>query len=418
MTQADVLIVGAGPAGIAAAVRATECGKQVTVLDDNLSEGGQIWRGAPLHPATAHASKWLRRLKASGATLIPGCRVVDGDPGSRTLQAETDEAALDLKYDQLILATGARELFLPFPSWTLPNITGVGGIQALVKSGLPVRGKRILVAGSGPLLLAVAGFLRKHGAIVPAIVEQTTLQQLMGFGLSLAGSPGKLFQAASLKASLGATPYWTSSWITKAEGTTRIERVQIRRPAGLQTLDCDALAIAFGLTPNTELASLLGCDLDNGSVAVDDHQRTSRSEILCAGESTGIGGVDLSLIEGEIAGCIAAGRDDLAKRLFPARRRARHFADALKQAFAPRPELRQLPDARTLICRCEDVPFERLQTCASWRAAKLHTRCGMGPCQGRVCGPALHFLFAWAPDSVRPPLFPVRIAALLASSRK
>jgi hypothetical protein len=118
------------------------------------------------------------------------------------------------------------------------------------------------------------------------------------------------------------------------------------------------------------------------------------------------------LIEGEIAGYAAAGRQGEARRLFSARQRARHFADALNRAFTLRDELRSLATADTIVCRCEDVPFSKLQAADSWRSAKLHLRCGMGPCQGRVCGPATEFLFGWHPESVRPPLFPARIDTL------
>jgi NADPH-dependent 2,4-dienoyl-CoA reductase/sulfur reductase-like enzyme len=416
MTHADVVIVGAGPAGIAAAVRAAESGKRVAVVDDNRAEGGQIWRGSRLRPADAHAASWFRRFEASGARLLSGCRVFDADADRRVLRAESDQGAFDIGYEQLILATGARELFLPFPGWTLPNVTGVGGMQALVKAGLPVDGKRIVVAGSGPLLLAVAAYLRKVGATVPAIVEQASWRQLARFTLSLAGSPGKLLQAARLQASLRGIPYWTGSWVTAAEGSDRVRSVRLRRPSGIENLDCDFLAIAYGLTPNTELAALLGCRMRQGLVDTDDLQRTSLPEIFCAGEATGIGGVDLSLGEGEIAGYAAAGREDLAKKLFPAREKARRFAAALNRTFMPRAELRALPEPGTLVCRCEDVPFARLQSAASWRAAKLHSRCGMGPCQGRVCGPATEFLFGWPKESVRPPLYPARISALLSET--
>src|SRR4051812_37383394 len=173
MRNAEVLIVGGGPAGIAAAVRAAESGKRVIILDDNPAEGGQIWRGQKTHVSDPQAAGWLRKLESNRPEILAGSRVVDGDPKQRTLRVETVAEAFDVRYEKLVLATGARELFLPFPGWTLPNVVGVGGLQALVKCGLPVAGKRIVVAGTGPLLLAVAAYLRKQGATVPAIAEQT-----------------------------------------------------------------------------------------------------------------------------------------------------------------------------------------------------------------------------------------------------
>src|ERR1700722_11178634 len=167
---------------MAAAVRARECGKRLTVLDDNPTAGGQIWRGGK-------GSPWFKRFSDSAAVLRTGRRVISGDARKRTLQMETSAGASEIEYEALILATGARELFLPFPGWTLPNVMGVGGLQALVKSCLPVAGKRIVVAGSGPLLLAVAHYLRKHNAIVPVVAEQAPWGALLKFSTKL--TPGK-----------------------------------------------------------------------------------------------------------------------------------------------------------------------------------------------------------------------------------
>jgi D-hydroxyproline dehydrogenase subunit alpha len=159
----EVLVVGAGPAGIAAAVCAAECGKRVGLVDDNFKPGGQIWRGDTGAHVQSEENKWLDRLRAAEVTTFLGYRIVDRiEPGA--VIAESSADTVELRYDQLILATGARERFLPFPGWTLPNVVGAGGLQALVKSGLPVQGKRVAVAGSGPLLLAVADYLHRHGA--------------------------------------------------------------------------------------------------------------------------------------------------------------------------------------------------------------------------------------------------------------
>ena len=164
--------------------------------------------------------------------------------------------------------------------------------------------------------------------------------------------------------------------------------------------------------PNVELAALLGCALRAGCVAVDEFQQTSVTNVYCAGEPTGIGGVEVALVEGQIAGLATLGEHNAARQLFAARAKAQRFADALNRAFALRDELKQLPQADTLVCRCEDVSFARLQQQPGWRAAKLHTRCGMGPCQGRVCGAAVEFLFGWQAESVRPPVFPASIGSL------
>jgi hypothetical protein len=138
--------------------------------------------------------------------------------------------------------------------------------------------------------------------------------------------------------------------------------------------------------------------------------------VYCAGEPTSIGGVELALIEGQIAGVAAAGHANEAAALCSKRRKARQFAELLDRTFRLRAELRSLSLPETIVCRCEDVPYSRLRRCTSWRSAKLHTRCGMGPCQGRVCGPATQFLFKWNLDSVRPPVFPARVETLAALS--
>jgi len=175
---------------------------------------------------------------------------------------------------------------------------------------------------------------------------------------------------------------------------------------------CDYLACGFHLVPNIQLQSLLGCKVSGGYVQVDDFQQTSVPGVFCAGEPTGIGGVELALVEGEIAGLAAAGKTMQARKLFAARSKARWFAQMLDRTFRLRPELRDMPSPDTIVCRCEDVRYAQLQQHTSWRAAKLHSRCGMGPCQGRVCGPATQFLFQWDPDSVRPPVFPARVESL------
>lgn len=410
--SADVLIAGAGPAGMAAAVRARASGASVLVLDDNPEAGGQIWRNGQRHPTSRKAAVWFRELAGSGADVITGARIVHGEAKSRHLVVEMRDRILDVEYRRLILATGARELFLPFPGWTIPNVMGIGGLQALVKSGLPVAGKRIVVAGTGPLLLAAADYFRRKGAVVPVILEQAPVARLARFALRLLRYPEKLFQAAVLRFHLRSSRYLTSCRVEAAYDDARVLAVQLRRGKQAWRENCDYLAIAYGFRPNIELAALLGCQTDGSGVRVDRFQQTSQEGIYCAGECTGVGGVELSIVEGEIAGYAAAGRTDLAGRLFRAHRKACRFAAALDSAFALDGELRNLALPETIICRCEDVTWERLQHMSSWRSAKLYTRCGMGPCQGRVCGPILEFLLGLHPEGVRPPVFPARLDTL------
>jgi NADPH-dependent 2,4-dienoyl-CoA reductase/sulfur reductase-like enzyme len=408
-----VLIVGAGPAGIAAGVRAKQAGADVLVVDDNRASGGQIWRASQDTRPTRSAASWFALLQASGVTVLNGTRVIAVDLNSRSCVLEDDKCAGTVNFESLILATGARELLLPFPGWTLPGVFGVGGIQALAKSGAPINGKRIVIAGSGPLLLAVAGYLRSHGAKVLLVAEQASRYKVAHFAAQLFRDPAKAVQAAGLGLRLYGVPYRTGSWVSAANGDGQVRRVHLQRGARTWTEECDYAAVAYGLRPNAELGSLLGCRVVNGAIDVDDFQHTSVPGVFAAGECTGIGGVDVSIAEGEIAGYAALGQIERATRLLAKRRRARRFADALNQAFALRSELKGLPQPETLVCRCEDVSFERLRAFSSFRAAKLHTRCGMGPCQGRICAMATEFLFGWTADNSRPPVFPARIATLI-----
>ncbi|MBZ5649801.1 MAG: NAD(P)/FAD-dependent oxidoreductase [Acidobacteriia bacterium] len=412
--QFDVLVVGGGPAGLAAATCAAECGRHVGVVDDNPALGGQIWRGE-VGKAASEAVDWYARLRAAGANVLCGARVFH-QPEPEVLLAEAPDGPLELKYKKLILATGARERFLPFPGWTLPNVMGAGGLQALVKSGLPIAGKRVVVAGSGPLLLAVAAYLRQHGAEIPIICEQASWGSLVGFSLALLRQPQKVRQGFALRKQLAGISFAASSWPVSARGERAVEEVVISQSGKNKTVPCDYLACGFHLVPNSELAALLGCRLRDDLVQVDDYQQTSVAGIFCAGEPTGIGGLELSLVEGRIAGLAAGGSAPAAKPLFAEREKLRKFARVLDRTFSLRAELRGLPLPETIVCRCEDVTCSRLAQHTSWRAAKLQTRCGMGPCQARVCGPATGFLFGWAQDSIRPPIFPTRFENLITFS--
>ena len=407
----DILVIGGGPSGIAAAVRAAESGASVAIVDDNPALGGQIWRGVMGETHGPETSDWHERLQNSKITALCGYRVFH-QPSADILLAEGNPGLLELRYGKIILATGARERFLPFPGWTLPNVMGAGGLQAMVKSGLSIRGKRVVVAGSGPLLLAVASYLIKHSAKIPIICEQAAWGSLARFSISLLSFPKKIAQALELRKELAGIPLALGSWPLEAHGKGQLESITISRQGKPETIPCDYLACGFHLVPNVELPILLGSEIRAGYVLVDDFQQTTIPGIYCAGEPTGIGGLESAIVEGQIAGLAATGKVNDAKQLFSERRRTRRFARLLDRTFMLRKELKELSKPETFICRCEDVPFARLQTHAGWRSAKLHTRCGMGPCQGRICGPATEFLFGWKTESVRPPIFPARVEDL------
>jgi D-hydroxyproline dehydrogenase subunit alpha len=477
---ADVVVVGAGPAGLAAACRAAEAGASVVLLDEAPAPGGQVWRrpagadAAGKHAATRLARAWSERFATSGARFLARATVIDvieapsgvtacgapadasapdaSAPGAATGVAApaatllVDHAGRGLRVEarRLVIATGARERFLPFPGWTLPNVVGVGGVQALLKSGAALGGRRVVIAGSGPLLLPVAAALARAGARIALVAEQAPAAAVARFAAGLWRHPRLLAQAVRYRAAFWRAPYRCGVWVSAACGdgsTAEVREATLTDGLRSWRERCDLLACAYGLVPNLRLARLLGCALcGSGSrrvVRVDGLQQTSVAGVYCAGEPTGIGGLELALLTGQIAGIVAAGAamaasaagaaggaaaSRAAGATSPARElaslqrrrdRRRAYAAALDRTFQPRAELQELPAPETLVCRCEDVPLGKLDPAWSPRQAKLYTRAGMGPCQGRVCGPALELLRGWdEPDTVRAPLEPVPLAIL------
>ena len=434
----DLLIVGAGPAGLAAALAAAPSGARTVLLDDNPAPGGQIWRDGPgvALPADArqqrdalerHANVQLR----CGTRVVGLARQTERGAGLHALWLEDAQGGWVQHARQIILCTGARELLLPFSGWTLPGVTGAGGLQALIKGGLPVGGQRIVVAGSGPLLLAAAHTARQAGAQVVAVAEQAPWAALARFGASLVRWPGKALQAAALLPAV----YRANSHVVRAHGAhsphSALQSVTLRQGGQEREIACDRLACGFGLVPNTELGQMLGGRVgERQGLAVDADQRLLRGGaahgpgephhagalpgLLAAGECTGFGGSERSRAEGAIAGHIAVGDVAAARALRAERARWHAFAHALHRHFALQPALRQLAELDTLVCRCEDVRYADLAPRSGWIDAKLHTRCGMGACQGRICGAATHHLLGWTPSPPRHLLAPVRIGTLAA----
>ncbi len=417
--ECDVAVVGAGPAGIAAACRAAESGVRTVLLDEGWTPGGQIHRRLPGSDAPEAARGWLERLASSGASVRSSSSVYDawreGDLFRLRAESQTGEA-LDLRAKRVVVATGARELFLPFPGWTLPGVMGAGAAQALWKSGASMAGKTAVVAGSGPLLLAVAASLTKAGARVALVAEQTGAAALARFTAELLRFPGKLAEAVRYRSAFLGVPYRTGTWVAEAKGAGRLEGVGLTDGRARFDLPCDLAAVAYGLVPNGELARLLGCATRRGCVEVDALQQTRVPGVFCAGEPCGVAGVEVAVAEGEIAGLAAAGavaKPREVRRLSAERERGRRLAAAMHRAFRPRPELRDLPRPEDIVCRCEDTRLSALSSCGSLREAKLSSRAGMGPCQGRICGPALSFLFGWDSDTVRPPVKPAALGSLV-----
>lgn len=406
---ADIVIIGAGPAGLSAALAAAPSGASIAILDDNPLPGGQIWRDGPNAHLPSAAVELRERVSACANVRIHnGTRVV-ALAGERGLLLEDAERGWRLDYHKLILCTGARELLLPFPGWTLPGVTGAGGLQALIKGGIPVDGQRVVIAGSGPLLLASAATARANGAKIVRIAEQASWTTLARFALKLPRWPTKWLQSFGLYD----PSYRADSHVVAALGSDQLEGVRLNQGGKTVEIACDRLACGFGLIPNVQLGQALGCAVDDGAIRTDAWQATTRDGIYAAGECTGFGGSEKALVEGRIAGHAAVGKHDHARALWSQRQRWQGFADALKRDFALDPRLNQLAQPDTLVCRCEDVPYSQLTGKPDWTAAKLASRCGMGACQGRVCGAAAKQLFGWQPPAPRPPFSPARVETLL-----
>lgn len=442
--RCDVLVIGAGPAGLAAAAAAESRGAQVVLADMQPRAGGQVWRHDLRRPAPAAARAAIDAVSARpNLRSLQQAQVVALQPGQALI--EQAGAAMAIDYRALVLATGARELLLPFPGWTLPGVTGAGALQALVKQGWPIAGKRVLVAGSGPLLLAAAATLRAHGARLLAICEQAPAAQLNAFAARLWRWPAKLGQAAGLRLRLAGVPYRAGTWVRAAFGEDGLSEVEIESARGVERIACDHLAVGYGLVANTELARQLGCELDaegaHARLRIDARLMTSVAGVYAAGEACGIGGVDSARIEGAMAGLFAVGADAEAQALRARQCRARAFAALLPRHFAVRAQVHAAATAQCVVCRCEDVRLDELRGHADARAARLATRCGMGSCQGRICGAALAELGVFARDAAggprpspvpaidvlhkpvaaahaaRAPAFPTRLASLAALSR-
>jgi NADPH-dependent 2,4-dienoyl-CoA reductase/sulfur reductase-like enzyme len=403
--HADVVVIGAGPAGLTAASAAAERGKSVLLVDQGLRPGGQVWRHRDEQSLPGTARRLMARARSAGVKLVSSCRFVDA--------ASPNELIIDFRgridrhrTDAVIIATGARERFIPFPGWTLPGVTGVGGLQALIKGGLPLANTRVVLAGSGPLLFPVAAAVARAGGRVQLVGEQTSGVLLRRFAIRVLRDPAKLRQAISSRWAFRNAPFRADTWAVRANGDVRLHSVELSERGRPRTIRCDWLGVGAGLVPNTDLAELLRCRIVEGAIAVDHHQATSLEGVWAAGECTGVKGDDAAIAEGEIAGRAAAG-DSVgagASALQAARAAGRIFRTLLEETFAVRSELLTLATPDTIVCRCEDVPRGAIDPTWTQRQAKLWTRLGMGACQGAVCGPACTALFGWRSNAVRPPL--------------
>jgi thioredoxin reductase len=415
----DVAVVGAGPAGVAAAVAAGEAGASVAIIDRYPAIGGQIHkrRFDELDAPPRAARRWARRLAASGARVLVDTCVW----GLRDRFTLLTEPAGAVSARALVLATGAYDRPVPFPGWTLPGVMTAGAAQSLVKAQATLPGRRVLLAGAGPFLLPVARQLIGAGAEVVAVAEATRRRRWLAAAPRMLGHPRRLGAYAGYRARLARLPFLWGHMLVRVEGDGRAERATLAavdgdwRPRSERSFAVDAVCTAYGFTPAVELARTLGCELAGDAVAHDEHMRTSVPDVYAAGEAAGVGGADLAVIEGAVAGRAAAGAG-VPARLRRRRRHGARFARLLDDLFAPGPGLFELPRPDTVLCRCEDVTAGDVEAtgATSLSAVKVATRCGQGPCQGRMCeGPIAAHLPSAGRYSTRLPLRPVRLGTLI-----
>ncbi len=437
-TVFDLGVVGAGPAGLAASTRAASHGASVVLVDAGTGPGGQYWRqplGPGIDPAELsylhHDLSTYRRLTdlldrqvASGTTVhLPRHQVwaATRDNGRFDLHTVDRSGTRDhlrtVTVRRLVLATGAYDRQIPFPGWDLPGVMTAGGAQALLKGHGVVAGRRVVVAGTGPFLLPVAAGLARAGADVVGVHEAASPRAWLRHGAAVARNLPKLGEGLAYAAALARhrVPVATRSVLVAAHGTEQVEAVTVVGPDGrTRRIACDTLAVGWGFTPQLELPLALGCATrvaEDGSlvVQVDDDQRTTVDDVFVAGETCGVGGAALAVVEGDIAGASAAGVQHADRRRRRQRDAARRFAAAMHQAHPVPTAWTSRLEPETVVCRCEEVTADHLHRAvdglgaADARSAKLLARTGMGWCQGRVCGYAVACLTAAWSDTPRSP---------------
>lgn len=471
--EAELAIVGGGPAGMAAALVAAQAGVQVTLIDSASQLGGQYYKQPTLATALK-ADPHQNEGRALGAqvqasemirvqadTQVWGAFAAPEGGWLLTLQGPAD-VPRQLRAQTLILAPGAYDRPLAFPGWTLPGVLTAGAAQTLLKTQGQVPGQRIVLSGSGPLQLIVAAALVEAGAEVVAVLEGAAFSSLR----RLRHLPAVWGQWSRLGEGLAAwrtlrqagVPLHFGRAVVAAYGQEQVEAVEIAPldaawqplPDGRETVAADTLIVSYGFLPQTQLTRLLDCKHhydagEGGWVPVrDETMQTSLPGVYAVGDGAGVGGAVQARLEGEIAGWAAAQRlgkvDPQTGRVQQARlqrawRRERRFSRLLQELFTPRPGLYTLAQADTLVCRCEEVSLDELrqawaQGARTLREIKGLTRLGMGNCQGRVCGDlAAHLLIgaetapaayekqlaALGDLSVRPPIHPLKLSDLAAA---
>jgi NADPH-dependent 2,4-dienoyl-CoA reductase/sulfur reductase-like enzyme len=458
----ELVILGSGPAGLAAAIEAAKVGVSVTVLDENARPGGQIYRqlnagftvSAP--DVLGHDYQRGQELLAEFGSIADRVEYLD-DTLVWALSPERELAFLrrgesrSVRYGQLVIAVGAYDRPVPFPGWTLPGVFTAGGAQRLVKTQRVLPGEKILLAGTGPLQLAVANQIVDAGGTVEAIVEAGNIDRWMSLARGAWGQWSLIADAWRYWSGIrkAGIPLWREHIITEARGDGRVEEAVVARvdqdwrpvPGTARTLAVDAVCVGYGFVPSVELTRLAGCEhrydpLLGGWIPVrGDTMATSVPNVYAAGDCAGVAGSFVAIEEGRIAGLAIAqalGRlsgDEATRRMEPCRERLAgltRLRRTLDEISMPRPGLYELGTDDTILCRCEEITLGEIKAAleagvTDMNEVKRVTRMGMGNCQGRMCGPALQEIIARergvspaeiGPLNPRPPIRPVPITAL------
>lgn len=401
-----IIIIGAGPAGLAAAEAASRNRTEVTLIDSSPRVGGQYWRhrGTVKGYRSERADRLFAKIStAKSITHISEATVWSIESSADTFRVNYLQGGQErsLTAEKLILATGAYDRSLPFPGWDHPGSMTPGAAQAILKGHGVLVGKRVIVAGTGPFLLPVATGLAESGAKIVGLYEASSPIRWLLSLHALVLNPGKfaeLIYYAKLLKKFHITPRFNRAISSFSGGLATVSRLDWGfrfKKNESETFSADVVSVGWGFLPDVTLGGIVGCeqivDIDGTSVfSVDDEQRSSIDNVWIAGEATGIGGADLSLIEGEIAGLSASGQ-----KISPLKRLTRFrkaiFANALKRSYPIRNGWQGWPKDSTIVCRCEEVKLGDIRESVrdlgaeDSRTAKLFTRAGMGLCQGRVC---------------------------------
>jgi len=453
-----VAIVGAGPAGLRAAITLAETGLRPVLIDETPRVGGQIYRQPPSErqrPPRAlygfEAGK-ARALFERFASL--GARI-DHRPDTLVWQVENRQVHLlaqgvrteVLGFDALVLATGAAERVLPFPGWTLPGVFTLGAAQVALKAQAALVGPRVVFAGSGPLLYLVAWQYLLAGARVLAVLDSAPPDAPLRALPEMLARPSMVAKGALWLARLRAAgvPVHRGARLLRAEGPAsapRVQRLHWRQAGRERVLECDAVAFGHGLRSETQLADLAGCRFEWDATDAawrpwrDLAGRSSVAGVYLAGDGASIGGADAAELAGERAALAVlqdlgrpadARRSAALERALGPHRRFRAAVERLSPA--PADWAQDAPDD-LIVCRCEEITAGELRACVRETGArelnrlKALTRIGMGRCQGRMCSPAAARLLAQAAGCglhevgrlrSQPPVKPVPIAVLAAA---